>query len=234
MGILKITVSKMLWLSALLTLSASATERWQDVLSQMPLEPTVRQLNRTNCVEVMLKSFQSNQVLKALIFMPGATDEFYMFRRAKADLSNSAPSLLDAVAALTNQTFIRATIRPPLLLLHTEEDQLEPVIRIEHQPTLQKLEQRRLLPHAVFNDRDWEFLQPLLGKRLKTHIEPWRYSYDSWHFYRASLAAYDLSGPETLEAIVLACKATVKVRRNELVFEPDMRIHAAPIEKAIH
>ena len=105
----------------------------------MPLGTNVTQLNRTNCVGIMLGAFQSNDVVKALIFMPGATDEFYFFRRARADLTNSPASLLDAVSALTSQTLIRATFRPPLLLLHTDEDLLEPVIKIEHQPTADKI-----------------------------------------------------------------------------------------------
>src|SRR5437870_2191697 len=146
-------LNRLLLTIVLARLSAAAAEPWQDALGRMPLETTVRQLNRTNCVELMLRSFQSNQVLKAIIFMPGATDEFYMFRRAKAELTNPSPSLLDALAALTNQTLIRATVHPPFLLLHTDEDPLEPLIRIGHPPTMEKLRQRRFLPHAVFNDR---------------------------------------------------------------------------------
>src|ERR1700758_4045754 len=81
-----------------------AEESWQSALSQMPLGTNVTQLNRTNCVKIMLPALRSNDVVKALIFMPGATDEFYMFRRAKAALTNDSPTLLDAVIALTNQT----------------------------------------------------------------------------------------------------------------------------------
>ena len=73
----------------------------------------------------MLDAFQSNAVVKALIFMPGATDELYFFRRAHAKLTNANPSLLDAIVALTNQTYIQATFQPPLLLLHTTEDPLD-------------------------------------------------------------------------------------------------------------
>ena len=56
----------------LLLLSA----RTQSALAQMPFPLHVTELNRSNCVEVMLGAFQSNHVIKALIFMPGATDEF--------------------------------------------------------------------------------------------------------------------------------------------------------------
>ena len=223
---------KLALLSLLLAcLSSTAAEPWQEALSQMPVVANVRQLNRTNCVEIMLTAFQSNPVVKALIFMPGATDEFYMFRRAKAELTNASPSLLDALSALTNQTLIRATFRAPLRLVHTDEDQLQPMIHVEHQPTLEKLKKRRFLPHAVLNDRDWRFLEPLLKRHLKTDIQPWGYSYDSWHFYRASLAAWALTGPEALDTVALACKATVTVKWKQLLFEPDMRTQPIPAQR---
>src|SRR5258708_15056615 len=123
----------------LMPLTSRAADDWPTALAHMPLTGHVAQLTRTNCVEVMLNAFQSNSVVKGLIFMPGATDEFYMFRRAKADLTNTPPSLLDAVSALTNQTLIRVTFYPPLLLMHTDEDPLEPLFKISHPPTPHKL-----------------------------------------------------------------------------------------------
>jgi len=235
------------WLAALslllLTLTTRAAESWQDALGRMPLPATVGQFNPTNCVEIMLRAFQSNAVFKALIFLPGAADEFYMLGRAKPDLSfrwsaattsTSAdhswrgPSLLDAVVAVTNQTGLRITQRGPLLLLHTDRDLLEPLIQVEHQPTMERLKQRRFLPYAFLYDRDWEFVQPLLSKRLKARVSPWRYSYDGWHLYRATLAAWNLTGEEALDAIALGCKAAVIVRRGHLDFEPDMRVCATP------
>ena len=80
----------------------------------------------------MLNAFQSNGVVKALIFMPGATDELFFFRRAHATLTNANPSLLDAVAALTNQTHIQAAFQPPLLLLHTTEDALNVIAIVKN------------------------------------------------------------------------------------------------------
>ncbi len=207
---------------------ARAQESWPAALARMPLGTNVTQLNRTNCVDLMLRAFQSNQAVKALIFMPGATDEFYMFRRAKADLTNSVPSLLDAVRTLTNQTLIRVTFLPPLLLLHTDEDPLEPLVSIEHAPTADKIKQTRFVPHAVYNDRDWAVLQPVLKKKLKTSIRPLRYSYDAWHFYRHSFAAWDLTGWQALEAVALAGKTRLIVRKKEVVFECDTRVRATP------
>ncbi|PWU19410.1 MAG: hypothetical protein C5B50_06640 [Verrucomicrobia bacterium] len=176
----------------------------------------------------MLRAFQSNQTVRGLVFMPGATDEFYMFRRAKAGLTNPVPSLLDAVIALTNQTLIRATFRPPLLLLHTDEDPVEPIIQIEHEPTAEKLQHARFVPHVLYNDRDWDFIQPVLWQKLKLDFHPWRYTQDSWHFYRHSFAGWNLSGWEALQAVAAAGKSRFTVRKGSVVFECDTRIRAVP------
>ena len=212
----------------LLPLARCAAETWQAALDRMPLGTNVTQLNRTNCVGIMLRAFRSNDVVKALVFMPGATDEFYFFRRARADLTNSPASLLDAVSALTYQTHIRATFRPPLLLLHTDADLLEPVIKIEHQPTADKLRQARFVRHGVYNDCDWDFLRPVLRSSLRTDLRPWPHSPDSWHFYRHSFAAWNLTGWEALECTALAGRTAVTVRRRQVVFEPDARPRATP------
>lgn len=213
------------WL-ALFCPALKAAEPWQEALARMPLDALVTQLSQTNCVKVMLRAFRSNQVVKALIFMPGATDEFYLFHRARAVLTNASPSLLDALSALTNQTFIRATFRPPLLLLHTDEDPLEPDIRILDQPTVDRIKRARFVPHLLANDRDWDFLQPLLRQSLRIDVRPWRYSDQSWHFYRHTFAAWNLSGWEALETAALAGKSKFTVRHKHVSFEPDLRTHA--------
>jgi len=217
-----------------------ASEPWAAALGQMPLDVGVTELSRTSCVEVMLKAFQSNEVVKALIFMPGATDEFYMFKRARARLTNASPTLLDAVTALTNQTLIRATFRPPFLLLHSDEDPLEPLITIESESGVQKLMRTRFVSHGIYNDRDWDFLQPILRTCVKGDILPWRYSRASWHFYRHSFAAWNLTGWEALEAVAFAGKTRFTVRRKSLLdfrqieveFKPDARIRTVPTLEA--
>ena len=212
----------------LLPLACGAAETWQAALDRMPLRTNVAELNRTNCVGIMLRAFQSNDVVKALVFMPGATDEFYFFRRARADLTNNPASLLDALSALTNQTLIRVTFRPPLLLLHTGEDLLEPAVRIEDMPTADRLKQRRFVPHVLYDDRDWDYLWPVLKKSFRTGLHPWPHRTDSWHFYRHSFAAWNLTAWEALEATALAGQTSVTVRRKEVVFEQDMRPRVAP------
>jgi hypothetical protein len=214
-------------LFCLLPVGRGAAGTWEVALDRMPLGTNVTQLSRTNCVGIMLGALQSNSVVKALIFMPGATDEFYFLRRARADLTNSPASLLDAVRALTGQTLIRATFRPPLLLLHTDEDLLEPVIKIEHQPTADKLRQARSVSHWVYNDRDWDFIRPALGSSLRIGLRPWPRSQDSWHFYRHSFASWNLTGWEALESTALAGKTAITVRRKQAVFTLDTRPRAA-------
>jgi hypothetical protein len=197
-------------------------------LSGMPLGSHVTRLERTNCVATMLNAFQSNDVVKALIFMPGATDEFYMFRRAHAVLTNASPSLLDAVTALTNQTLIRAAFRSPFLLLHTDEDPLEPVEQIEAPATAGTLQKKLFVAHALYNDRDWDFVQPILTRRFGLWFSPKYHSTKSWHFYRHCLAGWNLTGWEALEAISLAGKTRFTVKRGEVVFEGDERVLAEP------
>jgi hypothetical protein len=217
--------------------SLLASDSWQSALSRMPLHARVAELSRTNCVDVMLKAFQSNDVVKALIFMPGATDEFYMFKRARAQLTNTSPTLLDAVSALTNQTLIRATFHPPFLLLHSDEDPLDLSITIESESAAVNLKRSRFVEHGVYNDRDWDFMQPILRDCAKADVQPWRYSRASWHFYRHSFAAWNLSGWEALEAVAFAGKTRFTIRRKSLLdfrgieveFAPDPRIRTVPI-----
>ena len=212
-----------------LALACRAAETWQSALARMPLETNVSQLNRTNCVGIMLGALRSNDVVKALVFMPGATDQFYFLGNARADLTNSRPSLLDAVSALTNQTLIRATFRPPLLLLHTAQDWLEPVIKVEHQTTAERLRRARFVPHGVYDDCDWDSLRPVLKSALQMGLLPWPRSYDSWHFYRHSFAAWNLTAWEALESTALAGRTAVTVRRKQVVFVPDTRPRATPV-----
>ena len=210
---------------------------WPAALQAMALPAGFHELNRSNCIEVMLDAFRSNTTVKALIFMPGATDEFYMFKRARALVTNDAPTLFDAMAALTNQTLIRATFRPPLLLLHTDEDPLEPAFRIEDTPSAAKFRGERFLPHILVNDRDWDTIQPLLKKQLKADVRPWRKSYDSWHFYRHSFAGWNLTKWEALEAVAAAGKTKFTLRkhrwpmRSQILFEGDERVRAVPVFK---
>jgi hypothetical protein len=205
-----------------------AQTTWQEAFAKMPLTNRVTELNRSNCVAVMLGSFRRNAAVKGLIFMPGATDEFYFFRRARATLTNSAPTLLDAVAALTNQTGIRAAARPPFLLLRTAEDPLEPIEVVEDQKAADSIKRRSFAKVALYNDMDWDEMAHLLGFYLNTTMIPRQKSYTSNHFFRNSFAAFDLNGWEALEAAALAGKTKFTVKKSQIVFEGDPRVLGAP------
>jgi len=224
------TLSK--WISLLLFCAtaqyASAGEPWQDALGQMPLAAGVTELNRTNCVPLMLDAFQSNGVVKALIFMPGATDELYFFGRAHAALTNAAPSLLDAVTALTNQTHIQATFQPPLLLLHTTEDSLDEIATVKNKSTAAKLHQRLVPGRVLFNDADWGDVRATLKGKLSIGLRPFENDTETWHFYRHDFAACGVTDWEMLETLALAGKTTFTVNWRTAEFQPDRREGVAP------
>ena len=205
-----------------------AQETWQRALSQMPLNANATELNRTNCVPLMLNAFQPNDTVKALIFMPGATDEIYFFKRARAALTNGNPSLLDAVIALTNQTYIQATFRPPLLLLYTTEDALDDFATVKNESTAMKLRRTPLPGHFIFDDNDWDAVLARLRRELSIGLRPSRGSAGSWHFYRHCFSAYDLTEWEMLESLALAGKTEFTVHWRTVEFQPDGRHGPVP------
>jgi len=79
-------------------------------------------------------------------------------------------------------------------------------------------------------------MQPILRDCVKADVQPWRGSRASWHFYRHSLAAWNLSGWEAVESVAFARKTRFTVCRKSLVdlrgieveFKPDARIRTVP------
>jgi hypothetical protein len=203
-------------------------ETWPAALSRMPLATGAIELNRTNCAQLILGGFQSNATVKALIFMPGATDELYFFRRVQATVTNANPSLLDAVVALTNQSPLRVVFRAPFLLLYSEEDVLDLDIQIKHERTAAKLKSGKPVPHIAVIDRDWTQLLKVMKKRIGPTLIPYEGTSDSWHFYRHTFASWNLTQWEAMEACALAGKTKFTVIRNGVSFELDHRVGAMP------
>jgi len=211
------------------SLAASAADNWPEILNRMPLAKTnVTLLERGNCVPLLLRAFRSNDVVKALVFMPGATDEFYMFRRARATLTKASPTLWDAVQALTNQTFIRVTFHPPLLVMHTDEDPLEPLFVFDDTATTEKLKTTPFRKYAYYNDIDWDHLMPDLRRATHLTILPRTRTTDSWHFFRHCIAGWNLTDWEMLQAVALSGKETIRFETKRLVFGGDTRIRSRP------
>lgn len=208
--------------------AGAAEESWAAALDRMPLGKNVHVLNHTNCAELLLGSFQSNATTKALIFMPGATDELYFFRRVQATLTNATPSVLEAITALTNQSPLRVTFRSPFVLLYSCEDVLDLDITIRHLGTAKKLKAGQPLPQLAAIDRDWTQLLGVMRKKIPAVLLPYEGTSGSWHFYRHTFAGWNLTPWETLEACALAGKTKFTVIRGGVVFEVDPRIGTLP------
>lgn len=208
--------------------AARTAQPWLDALSRMPLGAHVAELDRTNCISVMLNAFQSNDVVKALIFMPGATDELCFFRRARATLPGPDSSLADAVVALTDQTYIRADFRPPFLILHTTEDPIDPIALVRNQATAAKLRERIVPERLVFNDCEWDELRAALKKKLSVSLRPFSNSPDTWHFYRNTFAACGVTQWQLLEAIAMSGQTTFTVHWLTADFQLDTRAGPTP------
>ena len=73
------------------------------------------------------------------------------------------------------------------------------------------------------NNSYWDYLRKTLKSSLHTDLRPWPGSRDSWHFYRHSFAAWNLTGWEALEVTAMAAKTTCTLSRNKAVFEVDLR-----------
>lgn len=198
----------------------------------MPLGETVAELNRTNAARLMLGAFKANPAVKALVFMPGATDELYFFDRDKAKLTNSAPTLLDAIAAYTNQTRIRATFRTPFLLLHSAEDTLEPSVVVEDPKAAEKLRAKTFAKRFLYEDQPWEFVRREVGWNLNINVGPAGTSEPAYHFYRHTLAGFGLDGMEAIEAVSMAGKTVVTVEKRALFFVTDTRFKQRPESSA--
>lgn len=214
--------------SSIFHLPSSPVVPWFTALSRMPLGARVTELDRTNCISLMLNAFQSNGVVKALIFMPGATDELEFFRRAHATLSAINPSLADAIGAITNQTYIQADFRPPFLLLHTTEDALDPIAAVRNKATAARLQARVVPDRLVFDDCEWDDLRSALKKKLSVGLRPFSNSPDSWHFYRHNFAACGLTQWQLLNAIAMSGQTTFTVHWLTADFKSDMRAGPTP------
>ena len=201
---------------------------WPAALAAMPLGTNIHVLNQTNCAEVLLARFQSNSAVKALIFMPGATDELYFFRRVQVSLTNANPTMLDAVVALTNQSPLSITNRGAFLLLYSCEDVLDLDIKIQHEKTAEKLKAGKPLPHLLLLDRDWTQFLAVTQKKISPTLWPFPHTKESWHFYRHTFAAWNLSQWETLEAAAYSGKTRFTVVRGQVNFELDERVNHLP------
>jgi hypothetical protein len=105
---------------------------------------------------------------------------------------------------------------------------LEPIAVVEDQRTADRIRRKHFEKQVNYNDRTWDFVQPILAFDMNTHITPRVGSHDSWHFFRHSFAAFDLNGWDALRAMALAGKTEFTVKKKRVVFEGDTRTLAKP------
>jgi hypothetical protein len=105
-----------IFFAGLLFCGIAGAQTWTEALGQMPL-PAETALNRDNCMRVMLGAFRSNETVRALVFLPAVSDDFYLVNRHRA-LNLRANNLWDGIRQLTNSTEVRVGSTNQIVLLH--------------------------------------------------------------------------------------------------------------------
>ena len=196
-----------------------AEESWVKALRAMPLPPGAT-LNRSNAVEVLLNAFPSNTVLKAMVVLPGVSDDFYLIHRDAPALNLRAANLWEGIVALTNATPVRVTWREPLVLLHAgARESLQASIRIGDAAMAGRLKLQHLPGRVLHLDAHWETLQPSLERVLGRRVRPEGASAEAWHFNRHNVAGWHLTGWELLEAVSLTGGTAVTVQKLGINFQ---------------
>lgn len=196
----------------------AAEEPWIAALRTMPVPPIA--LHRSNAVDVLLGAFRSNEVVKAVVVLPGVSDDFYLIHRDAPPLNLRATNLWAAIVALTNATSMRVTWREPWVLLHAgAREALQASIHIEDAAMAGRLKLQNLPGRVLHLDAHWETIQPALERALGRRVRPEGASTEVWHFNRHNLAGANLTGWELLEAVSLTGGTAVTVQKLGINFQ---------------
>jgi hypothetical protein len=193
----------------------------------MPLPATAQPLNRQTFIPVLLGAFQSNAAVKALVFLPGVADDFYLIHRDQP-LRLRADNLHEALTALTNTTRAQVTFQAPWLLVHLDRDRLAANVRVRHQATAARLSNSPPRRRIQFCDRGWPSIQPELSQALSLPLLPKPNAREAMHLTRVNLAGWGLTDAEVLQALALAGGTTVTIQRNRASVEPGSRLGRGP------
>jgi hypothetical protein len=205
-------------LLALMCFVASAVaETWLEAFSRMPLPPKTL-INRENCMQVMLQSFQSNGVVRALAFLPAVSDDFYLISRDKPQLNIKAANLRDAVTALTNATDMRVTLWGDFLLLHLAREPINLHVETTHALNTTRLKGTRTPDNILWIDAHWDKIQPKLTALTQLRVLPGTDSRQSWHFGRHNVAAHHVSGWDVVALTALSGGTRAAIERRRIVF----------------
>ena len=192
---------------------------FEEALRQMPLPRATLPLTRENFIPACLAQFRSNEVVKALVFLPGVADDFYLVHRDAQKLAIASDNLLGAFFALTNATSLRTTFQAPYFFVHADRDLLSPVVAQKNRHVGGMLQVRRSIAGLVLIDRHWDFLQPQLQAGLKMMVTPPGKSEQAWHFARYNLAAFGLTDWELLSALSIAGRTRIVPETSRIRFE---------------
>ena len=192
-------------------------EAWTNNLAMMRVAPGA--IGRSNAIPVILQSYRPDAVVGGIVFLPSVCDQFYLIERGKP-LEIAGSNLWEVIAALTNQTSVRATFIEPFLIVHMARDQLTPRIKIAHRPSALQLQQTTRWPDLFLIDQHWERVQPELNRRWQRKVTPAKSSEDAWHFGRNNVVGAYLTDWQVLQALSLTSHTTVTINRKSLGFSP--------------
>lgn len=201
-------------LAALFVCISIHGEDWESAFARIPIRVQNFAVHLTPPVELILTNFQPTAEIRAVVLMPGAADRLYFFDWGQADLGPN-PTLLDAIAAITNKADLRVIIQPPFLLIgRSYDDPSDPVsmaadVRLDKL----KLDTRKLAGRTYILDRPYDRLVPQAEKLTRLRVKPSRRDPASWHYYRVSIIGYDLTAHEFLQALGYATKTSVIIDR---------------------
>lgn len=200
---------------------------WMEELEAMPLAGQASRIDPESAPVLLLESFKctAQSEARALVLLPGATDELYFFKRIDLPLPEPRPSLGGLLQMLTNQTRLSIQWEPPLILVRTPEDVPDLDLILQNEKPREVLQGRRLNEPFLLDDRDFDSLQPWISKQLKASVHPWPGDGRTWHFYRHSLAGNHLSGWEMLQALLWAGQTGVEVSKPWIGSRPVLRFH---------
>jgi hypothetical protein len=213
------SLRQLLFLAALLgtSVAAQGVESWQSELATMQLSTNRIHFSKAEPARAILQALKPNPVVKAIVIMPSATDELYFNDRGTTVFTNT-PTLFDAVRELTNHTSIRATFRPPFLLLGETNDCKETSMIPANFFTFESLRQKPFTSPWLMIDKEWDHLYPTLSRYLGVKLSPALGSRDAWHFYRVYFAAHNLNALEAVELVSLSTQTEVRGGKNRLNF----------------
>jgi hypothetical protein len=85
---------------------------------------------------------------------------------------------------------------------------------IEDQRTADRIKRKHFEKHAVFNDHDWDYVEPILAFDVNTHlITPASARTIPIIFSATAFAEFDLNGWDALRAVALANKTKFTVKK---------------------